>query len=196
MATFLVLSQVLLWPFASAQAVWTPYNWVITIKTEQLDGEFNYSGSKLKPVVKGSVSYASVDDIDNDFKYEDLWFCQGKPYGLERNGPLAIPRGDGVAIRVIHTDDHGTIDNHATTQDELAAAADSILRIVVDAQINQNIVHTIIVPASSFQGICQSLQSHHFELSTDTVETPHLAGAYLFLVDDADKRRQSLRYSP
>jgi hypothetical protein len=191
----LVLSQSFFWSLASAQAAWAPYDWTVTIKTERLDNQFDYSGSTLKPVVKGTVSYGRVSDTTAGVKYEELWFCRGKPYGLERKGPLAIPQGDGVAIRVIHIDDHGIIDNHATP-DELAAAADSILRVVVDAQVNQNIVHTIIVPAQSFSGICQSLQKQHFVVCADAVETPHLAGAYLFLVDDADKQRQSLRYSP
>jgi hypothetical protein len=183
---FLIL-LILLLSFQPAQAN-PAYNWLITIETEFLNKHFDFDGTALKSLVETSISTAATNGAGTAYGYEDMWYCNGKPYGLERYGALSITPGDGVAIEVVHSTNQPALA-------EIKAAADAILRMLVDARLNHNIVHVVIVPANSFQSILAELQNHNFIPTTHQLDRPYSASVSIFLIDTLDQQKQNLCYS-
>jgi hypothetical protein len=170
--------------FLPAHAGWQPYDWLVTIETEGISGQFEYAGSTLKPVVLARISYARADGSDNT-NYQTLWYCNGKPFGLERAGSLNVNPGQGVAMQIIHK-------TNPPTSGDYAAAANSILRIYLDIRVNQSMPCAIIVPDQSFDQIITDLTKQHFALLNSQLETPYQTGATLFLQDSSNQRNQTL----
>lgn len=130
-----------------------PYDWTMDIKTQQLERQFDYPGSTLKPVVKTEMQYYPTAAEDTKTKYEYIWYANGKPLGLERLHKLEITEGDGISIRVLHK-------TNSPTSGEFKAAANAVLRVLVDAYLNKNAVVTVRVPADSFNGITNELRNN------------------------------------
>jgi hypothetical protein len=182
---------VLLWCcicLVPAQATWRPYEWLVTIETEPVPGQFKYKGSTIAPVVETHISYAKADGSEST-KYETLWYGNGRAYGLERSHNLDIDSGRGVGIRVIHKTQN-------PTEDEYTAAANSIVRLLLDLRNNRDSIAMIIVPDGSFSGICGQLFTEHFVPFRAPLEVPYQIAGALFIQDESDKHTQTLCYAP
>jgi hypothetical protein len=155
-----------------------PYDWTVDIKTQQLQRQFDYPGTKLTPVVKTELQYYPMDAQSNKTKYEHIWYCKGKALGLERLHKFQITEGDGIAIKISHkTDD--------PTSGEYKAAANAILRILIDAYLNKNALVTVKIPPNSFSPISNELRSNpHIDTSGGGSETPVSSGVPIFLQTD------------
>ena len=125
-----------------------PYDWNVTIETKRLEHQFEYAGSQLKNVVKTKVDYYYSGDQpfddrhpDEDHKilYEDMWFVSDRPLGLERRHEFDLDRGDGIAIQVKHKEGEGSTR-------EYKAAADAVLRVMLDSLVHRNPVVIVRLP--------------------------------------------------
>jgi len=174
---------------APARAGWQPYNWLITVETKLIPGELVYSGSTLYPVVESRIKYASADGKTEDTKYETIWFCQGKAYGLERDGPLNTGLGQSVAIHVVHQ-------TPTPTQYDFKAAANSILRILIDTRIGRNSLQFVILPDDSFGPIADELCNEHYSKFEEPIEVPFSAVGLLSLRNESSSQSQLMIYSP
>ncbi len=132
-----------------------PYEWTIEIKTKPVERQFQYTGSSIKDVVKAELSYYSMDDQDHKTAYEDLWYASSKTLGLERHHKLELKQGDAVAISVKH-------EKPSPSTDEKRAAGKAVMKAVLDANINKNMVATIKVPYDSFSTISNEILEYHF----------------------------------
>lgn len=133
-----------------------PYEWTVEISTEQVPKQFQYQGSSLTKVVKTQIQYYPIDNTSNKTAYEDLWYSNAKPIGLERHNKLDMKQGDAVAIRVLHKAP-GT-----APLDEQRSAGKAVMKAIVDSNINKNMVATIKVPMDSFHTIESEIQNYHF----------------------------------
>lgn len=140
---------------APAVHVARPFEWTIEISTQKLPHQFQYTGSALKEVVKASLNYYSMEDQAHKTPYEDLWYAGMKTLGLERHHKLEITQGDAIAIRVVHK-------NPGAPTDEQIAAGKAVMKALLDANINRNMVATIKVPQSSFYTIASEIQNYDF----------------------------------
>jgi hypothetical protein len=173
---------------SSARADWQPYSWLVTIETEEFPSQFQYQGSILRPLVLARVSYARADGSDST-PYETLWFCDGKPFGLDRTNQLNIDQGEGVAIKVIHK----TVVPSAA---EYRAAAKSILRLFLDVRINSCMVQSVVLPDNSFLAILNELQNDHFAVFNVPLERPYQIAALMFVQDESDQQTRTVCYAP
>jgi hypothetical protein len=174
---------------ASGQQVQRPYEWTIQIKTQQLERQFQYNTSDLKEVVKASLQYYPMNNQDAKVDYEDLWYSKARTLGLDRHHKLEIKQGDAVAIRVQHNADSAPID-------EQRAAGKAIMKAVVDANRNKNMVATIKVPFASFHTISSEIQNYHFAPVSDSGggEDPINSDMNLFLESEPAGLTQSFAH--
>ncbi len=170
--------------FAAPQ-ISKPFEWTIEIKTESVPRQFQYNTSGIKDVVKAKMQYYSMDHVDDKTDYESLWYSHSKALGMERHHKMEIKQGDAVAIRVLHKD-------ASTNNDERRAAGKAVVKAVLDANLNKNMVATIKVPSSSFYEISSELQNYHFSPSPDSGdETPINSDMNLFLESEPSGMTQS-----
>ncbi len=133
------------------------YDWTVSIRTQHLERQFKYAGSKISDKVDRLD--ADIYDRDNEKNarpYESLWYFEGKPLGLELFNRFFVERAHGVCIRITHK-------TATPAESELRAAANAILRVWVDAQINQSASFIVKVPSNSFYTIISYLQNMGME---------------------------------
>lgn len=146
---------------ARADLVDLTYDWVFQVETKPLPKQFEYQGSPLKPIEKVDVKYHPSKDAENKTTYEYLWYHDGKPLGLERMKKFEIPQGDSLAIQIKHK-------NGSSTSGEEKAAANTILRITLDAYLNKNAVALVKLPSDSFYDISSALQNQGMVVAPDS----------------------------
>lgn len=161
------------------------YQHVITIETDERKKCFEHAEyTKLRPVTKASVS---IEPAKGDSKYEDLWYANAKPVGLERTEAYSkkVDTGKLVAIRVKHKQpNNGT---REVSQVEATSAADAILRVYMDVRLHHGGVATVILPADTFHNIMTGLEQHHFvQVSAEEAEKSVFGIARLILVSDQE----------
>ncbi len=130
------------------------YDWTVRLQTEELDRYFDYEKSALEPLDRVYADYYQADDDKSATAYEKMWYHEGKPYGLERLQKLGVTKGETVRLLVTHKSGNATAG-------ETKAAANAILRIWLDAQLNKNALVVVTVPASSLQPIADELVAKH-----------------------------------
>jgi hypothetical protein len=128
------------------------YDWTIRIQTQKLQRQFDYKTSRLNNVDRLDVDYYVRDNDQANYAYESFWYNDGKPLGLERFNPFAIPRGQGVCIKVTHS-------TTQPTDAELRSAANAIMRIWLESQVNQDAIIAVKIPQQSYNAIVNYLQS-------------------------------------
>ncbi len=165
-----------------------PFDWVVEIETKELAKQFEYTGSHLKPIVKTHiVFYATVDEADKK-SYEDIWYHNGKPCGLERLGNLTIRPGDGIAIKIKHKTD-------SPTEGEYKAAANAILRIILDANLNHNSVAIVTLPDGSYSPIISELRNQNaVDAPPHDADHPLESVVNIFLQSGTDGPTQTLYF--
>ncbi len=141
--------------------------WLVTMETQEIRDQFSYRGSTLRDLVRVSVTYAQTNGAPNTIRYEDVWLKEGKPLGLERYEKLRIPANDDVAICLSPKSGSST--------KEQEAAAQTILKMIIELYNNGNIVPGIIVPGEALEGIASAIERHHFSRTTASQESARLA---------------------
>jgi hypothetical protein len=170
-----------------------PYAWLVKIETDDMPSFFKYSGSKLSPLVESRISYGKIDPQDpSNFeatKYESLWYCNGKAFGLDRYTRLGIEPGLGVGMQISYK-------NVNPKEADYRAAANSILRMLVDLRVNNCMLTTVTVPDESWGTIIDALAQEHYIPLVVRVEVPYMAPGAFFIKDESGNRKQTLWYSP
>lgn len=162
-------------PANSTEHVDRPFEWTVQIDTKQLKNQFQYNSSELKELVKAKMTFYKMTDEDNKTDYEDLWYAKAKTLGMERHHKLDITQGDAICIKVKHIGDY-------TSYDEQRASGKAVMKVVLDAAVNKNMVATIKVPMTSFHTIAQEIENYHFSAAPGgSPETPVDADLTLFL---------------
>ncbi len=155
----LLLSFVPQYAFAEDK-VDLPYYWVIQVETDELKRQFDYQGSTLKPIEKLEVVWYPVKDQSKKTKYEQLYYHEGRPFGMEKLHKMDIDQGDGVAIEIKHKDNN-------PTEAEKKDAGNAIFRLALDAYLNRNPLAGVKVPSQSFDSIADKLKNLGFHDSED-----------------------------
>lgn len=139
---------------AYADRIARPYDWTVELETRRMPHMFEYEHSRLHGVEKIQASYqhtpTAADPDPTKTQYEYFWYHDGKPLGLDRKHDFDVSQGDGVSIHVKHKEGGGT-------EEECKAAANAILRVILDAYLNKNAVVNVRVPPESFDRIRDAL---------------------------------------
>lgn len=184
MAT-LLLGQM---PASSTGHLDRPYDWTVEVQTQKLVRQFDYEGSTLQQVVKTQIRYYPTTAEDNKTAYENMWFSNGKALGLERLHNFDITPGDGISIRILAK-------TGRFSPEERKAAANVMLRIILDAYVNRNAVVTVRLPNNAFSQIIEELHRNpHITRSPEGGEAPVDAALSIFVQSESSGRREQLLY--
>lgn len=172
--------------------------YTMRLRAQVLPDYFKYKNTALKPAVRIAVDYCDNEKESKFEPYEFLWYFNGKPYGLERLGSLTpsaknpgIEPITGVDLKVQYIGTPGESDRKSACK----AAANAILRLLVDLQLHGNFVITVFVPDNSFSDICNSLEDQKFIAITDPgQEQAALSGLQLLVQTDSGNSNQAFYY--
>lgn len=162
------------------------YDWIAEIETQQLDKTLNFQGVGQQPVVRAHVSYFKNDKPEQTTDYENLWYSNGKPLGLQRLNPLNITQGEQIAIRIKHK-------KNSAPHNEKVSAANAALRVLLDSMLNRNLVAAVLVPQNSFSEISQSLQDQNC-VPGSMGEGQQMSNVDIFLKSEPNGPTQMLHY--
>lgn len=135
-----------------------PYDDVIEMKTEKLPNYLDFDGSKLTPTIRVRISYrldTNKNKPNNETKFEDLWYADGKPVGLKRFNRFAIKQFDRVGIFV-------AAKSGSMTEPEAAALANALVRMRLVASLNRNLLVTVRVPNEKLELLKAQLEKQNF----------------------------------
>lgn len=123
----------------------------LTAETKVDEKLFEHESFDIRNVVKASMTYHKTGDESHKTAYEELWYHNGKPVAMERKTTLDIPSDKKVAIKILQSS--------GASNNEIKAAANVILRLVLDIRLNNDTVSVVEVPSASFQTLIQELQA-------------------------------------
>ena len=177
------------------------YDWVVLVETKKLKNQFDYTNSHLKKVAKCEISYWYVGDDPHDadhpdeshkIKYEDFWFSERRPLGLERHHRFALDQADGISIKVRHKDG-----GESDVEEEAQAAADTILRLQLDAAKNHNPVADIRLPdGQPYDSILDELRHKGFmDADHQSENQPLDSSLTMFFKEENGSRTHTLYYN-
>jgi len=165
------------------------YQWIVNIETEQQKDYLNFRGCSLTDITRLRVTYqqGAADDAKIT-RYEDLWYGQGKPLGLDRSSSLDLRPGDQGAIRIKHKAQNAS-------DSECYSCANAALRVVMDTFLTNNPVTAVLVPAGSFNAVSQGFQREGFyEPPNQAPEQPIQGALILQLFSEPEGQSQTLVY--
>jgi hypothetical protein len=170
-----------------------PYSWLVKIETDDMPSFFKYPGSKLAPFVESRIWFGKINVNDptnfDPTKYETFWYCKGRAFGLDRHTTLGIDPGVAVGMQISYK-------NIDPKEEDYRAAANSILRVLVDLRVNHCMLTTVTVPDQSWGTIINALAEEHYIPLVVQVEVPYTAPGAFFIRDESGNRKQTLWYSP
>jgi hypothetical protein len=155
----------------SAQNLWgsQKINGVIDIETEEVNDYMTFSGSKLTPIIRASISYWQEDPNDPQSpeaiktKYEDLWYRAGDPLACTVYHALGLREGSITQIN-LHSKVKSKSNNapQHISDAEIKAGANALVRIYFDATFIHALPTTIIVPGETFVQLTDVLANENF----------------------------------
>lgn len=165
------------------------YDYTICITTQHLERQFKFKGSMLENKVdRLDADVYDKDNEGNAAAYKSLWYSEGKPLGLEMFNRLAVERGRGVCLKIKHKTQN-------PSQAEMRAAANAILRLWVDARLNQSAVIIVKVPGDSFYSIIEDLRNQGMEPAAPVQNgTENNPMSLLIESDSAGQKHERLCY--
>lgn len=128
----------------------------IEIDTQEVPNPFQYANSALKRVVQTQLVFVDTQNVRTP--YENLWYSNATPLGLNRLTPLNkiknLNPGEKIDITVVH------LLSNPAPPDEQQAAAKAALKAIVDLSLNNDFTPLVIVPRASFQTIASQFGNY------------------------------------
>lgn len=173
-ASICVLSYLFGIPALSATSDWT-----VTINTSVIDRCLDYRDSKLQPMIRASVHFqqelleATREDKELEKRgaepdiaipptlYENLYSCHFRMIGMHRFKQLMIKPGTPGTIKIMTS-------NSSLKQEEVNAAANATIRLVLDLYLNKMGLRSVAVPRDIFDLYVQEIQRYGFRTANVT----------------------------
>lgn len=168
------------------------YDWVLYLELNTMKGYLNYPSSQLWPMVSVKVSYrvnprlAAAGTPNKAVPYEELWYHEGRPIGCRRYTTLPIKKGWQGAVCISPTPDAAV---------QSPALANSIVRLLLDVSLINNVLTVVLVPPQTTSLISNDLGRFKFFPTKDN----SLNGAsliHLFVSSGDPTDRLFLVYRP
>ncbi len=167
-------------------AVYTA-DWIVEIHSEKLADPFIGDSARLQKIYKTSTTYRASTASEPE-PYEDMWFAQGKPMGMERSGPIGVVAGQDSVIHVY-------LSSASPDTDEVAAVTDSVLRVWLDCRLAGSNVTTIYVPNDGFTATCEQMERRwHFYEANNTVDRPYRSNLIILVQSEAGVQKRVLAH--
>lgn len=175
---------------AGQQGFRKTYDWTIDLETEAVKDRLQIPSSKLDRLTRIKVFYHKGAKVDstNRTHYEDLWYQDAQLIGCRRDHSFGLKPGEQLVIRVRHRENGSTSEAHA--------AANAIVRMVVDAYANGNMTSAVVVPVSTFNEIVQGMgRLNFYPASAPKPDEPVFTIMVLNLFSDPEGNEQVLHYA-
>lgn len=140
----------------------------------------------LGPVTQVAVDVSSQGEQCGKSLYENIFYTDGKTLGLDRKRELGLPVGKNVSIEVGLSQCPGS--------QETKAAANAILRLVLDTLLNKDKVSSVKVPSYSFPMISLELQNRNARILPPGEEPPADAKVYFQLQSQGSNQSQTVYF--
>jgi hypothetical protein len=169
------------------------FHCLIDIETEPVDDYMTFEGSQLVPIIKATVSYRMADgqtpaESASSSKYEELWYRGGDPIGCESSEKLGTRELSLTQIRISSKSAH-------PSQAEIAAQANALVRIYLDAYLRFALLTSVVVPDELFSSILNSLAKENFMAGQYVYGSSIDPSIYLPLESQSGKQTASLHYN-
>ncbi|CAN5601078.1 hypothetical protein BH10CYA1_BH10CYA1_11340 [soil metagenome] len=155
---------------------------VLQAKVTSVDKEFEHESFKIHSVVKASVFAFKPGDDQNKIGYERFWFHDGKAIGVEKRNNLDLPPGAVVQIHVLQS---------SLSSQQTKAAANVVMRLVLDTLIHKREVAGVTVSANTFSAISEELQFRNGHILPEGLDPPRDAHVIFQLNADAANMKQT-----
>ncbi|MBS1957616.1 MAG: hypothetical protein JST89_25740 [Cyanobacteria bacterium SZAS-4] len=155
---------------------------ILQAKVTSVDKEFEHESFKMHSVVKASVFAFKPGDDQNKIGYERFWFHDGKAIGVEKRNNLDVPAGAAVQIHVVQT---------SLSSQHTKAAANVVMRLVLDTLIHKREVAGVTVSANAFSAISQELQFRNGHILPEGQDPPRDAHVIFELNAEASDQKQT-----
>lgn len=161
--------------------------WLIEAQTSMVPDQFEHKCFNLRDIVKTRVRFGrNLDPNSSAVGYEQMWFHDGRALGMERHNELSITPKSNVGIRISHSTCPSTA--------EAKAAANAILRLVLDVKLHGSNVPVVRVPSSTFTAVSQALQNRGGKVLDGGQEAPPGAKVVFKLESEPAGSRQVIYF--
>lgn len=148
-------------------------DWTVTISTSVVNRCLQYPDSKLYPLIRSSIYFqqgvlesskeekemerrgAEQDIAVPETLYENQYSSHFRAVGLHRFQQLIIKPGTPGTIKI-------TTSNSSLRHEEVNAAANATLRLILDLYLNKMSLRSVTVPREIFDLYVQELQRYGF----------------------------------
>lgn len=161
-------------------------DYVLQAETALAPRTFEHESFSLKSIVKSAVSVYPTNAKNEISPYENLWFHDGKPIGLERRTELKIPADKNVGIKVVQSP--------CASFDESKAAGNTIMRLVLDILKNHDKVTIVSVPSASYTNILMELQRRKMSVMPPGEKAPETAKLKFKLESESTGMKQEVYF--
>lgn len=187
-ACLVALTVLLGFSFEPVQAGETdPADWVVEISTQELHHYLQYAGSIFKPLIIARVVYFNPQSLSSKYRYEDIFYHNGEAIGCRRKGRLAFGNNFDVSIFVA--------EKSSFSASEKAAAANAIVRLLLDLLLKGNMVTAVVVPDSAFTEIVEGLKRQNFDVVGQAIPGKAAYGAIVIRLNSSPSGlKQTLCY--
>jgi hypothetical protein len=168
-------------PTVANQGSQTP-DWILQAQTGISAKEFQHASFAMRPIVGVAVNYFRVNDETHKTAFEELWYHNGKPLGIARDHQLEMAPGQNVAVQVLES---------PTAYDpEHKAAANTIMRLVLNILIKHDKISYVKVPDSSYWFISQELVNRKAQVVPSMESVPPQAKVVFQLQSEKSGQNQ------
>ncbi len=161
-------------------------DWMIEAESAIAPKEFEHECFQMRSIVCTKVNYFKPINENAKSVYEKLWYHDGRPIGMEKQGSLKFAPDANVGIRIIEP--------ACASGEETKASANIILRLVLDVLLNKDKVASVTVPSNSYQTILAELQHRGAQVMPPGEEAPETANVKFDLQSQSTGMRQAVYF--
>lgn len=169
---FALLTLAFVWAHPRAAYAGTA-DWTVTINTSVVNRCLEYPNSKLKPLIRSAIHFQQelLEPSEEDKEmlklgaepdiaipptlYENHYSSHFRAVGLRRFKQLMLKPATPGKIRI-------TVSDSPLRQEEVNAAANTTLRLILDLYLNKMFLRSVVVPRDIFDTYVQELQRYGF----------------------------------
>jgi hypothetical protein len=139
------------------------FDWVLVVEGHAIENFLNYPGSEINSMNKFTASFKEtgakftlrgIQTPSYDCnKYEEFWYHDGRPIGQRRACNVPTPATEQGAIILCAQPNQERF---------VRSSANCLIRLFLEARLNQSIVAAIVVPQNLFEPIASELAHLNF----------------------------------
>jgi hypothetical protein len=161
-------------------------DWIVEATTMPTNFDPRSDRFSVRPEVTIQIKYFRIGEREKAIVYEQLSYLNGRPLSLERKSDLPFNSSQRIAIRIRN--------NEPPAPAETKAAANIILRLVLDILLHHDGIAVVLVPDSSYVTVRQELQDRKALVCSPGLPAPPNAKVAFQLQSEQSRLRQTIYF--